>query len=190
MRYFATLLLIVLLYSCAAAQSNSLLDIENARLNHQEKAMLVLGGWAIGNIGLGMALRGGADGTTRRFHEMNAIWNVVNLGIAGVGYLSLGDPAGTAWEGLQENVGFGKILLFNAGLDVGYVLGGLYLMERSRRPDADADRLKGYGRSIILQGGFLFLFDLANYVIAQQRDGDYRLLLGGGSDGLGLLLTF
>ncbi|WP_157975988.1 DUF6992 family protein [Lewinella sp. IMCC34191] len=190
MKYVATLLFTILLTTCAPAQTLSLPEVENARLEHQRKAMLVLGGWAVGNIGLGMALRSRTEGSTRRFHEMNAIWNVVNLSIAGLSYFTLGEAAGTAIDGLQENGSFQKILLFNAGLDVGYVLGGLYLMERSRRPDADANRLKGHGRSIILQGGFLFLFDVANYLIAQRHDADYRLLLGGGGDGLGLLLTF
>ena len=151
--------------------------------------MVALGGWAVANIGVGLALRS-REGAAGRFHEMNAIWNVVNLGIAGIGYLTLGDPQTTAAGGWQENVGFEKILLFNAGLDVGYVLGGIYLTERSRRPGADADRLLGYGRSIVLQGGFLLVFDLANYFIAHGRDAGYRILLGGTSEGLGLTYTF
>ncbi|WP_146088763.1 DUF6992 family protein [Neolewinella xylanilytica] len=189
-----TLLFSVLLSTCAPAQTPvnapTLDELETARLNHQRQAMLVLGGWAVGNIGLGLALRERSSGSSRRFHEMNAIWNVVNLGIAGIGYLTLGEAAPTALAGWQENQGFQKILLFNAGLDVGYVLGGLYLMERSRRPDADGDRLQGYGRSIILQGGFLFLFDLVNFAIASGRDDDYAAMFGRVNDGIGLLLTF
>ena len=182
---------VVLLCSCAAAQSYpDLPALEHARLVHQQRAMLVLGGWAVGNIGLGLALRAGTDGSTRRFHEMNAIWNVVNLGIAGLGYYTLGGAESEILAGWRENISFEKILLFNAGLDVGYVLGGLYLRERARRPDADADRLRGYGGSIILQGGFLLLFDLANYYIAHGRDEPYRLLLGGTGEGVGLMLSF
>ena len=191
MRPALTLLLVVFLLSCAAAQSYpDLPGLETARLAHQQRAMLVLGGWAVGNIGVGLALRGNTEGSTRRFHEMNAIWNVVNLGIAGLGYFTLGGPETEVLSGWGENVSFEKILLFNAGLDVGYVLGGLYLRERARRPDADTDRLRGYGNSIVLQGGFLFVFDLVNYFIAQGRDEPYRLLLGGTSDGIGLMLSF
>ena len=176
--------------TCVLAQDMSdVLALETTRLAHQRNAMFVLGGWAVGNIGLGLALRD-AETTAGRFHEMNAIWNVVNLGIAGAGLLTLGGPESSALAGWGENLKFEKLLLFNAGLDVGYVLAGLYLTERARRPDADASRLRGYGRSVMLQGAFLFVFDLANYFLAHGRDDGYRLLLGGTSDGLGLTLTF
>ena len=191
MRVPFTLLLVIFLFSCAAAQDYSDLPVlENARLLHQQRAMLVLGGWAVGNIGVGLALRSNAEGSTRRFHEMNAIWNVVNLGIAGIGYFTLGGAETDILAGWRANLSFEKVLLFNAGLDVGYMLGGLYLRERANRPDADADRLRGYGSSIILQGGFLFLFDLANYFIAHGRDDAYGLLLGGTDNGMGLILSF
>ena len=191
MRATLIFLFVVLLFSCAAAQTYpDLSGLEEVRLGHQRKAMLALGGWAVGNIGLGLALRGHTEGSTRRFHEMNAIWNVVNLGIAGIGYFTLGGAETQVLAAWKENLSFEKILLFNAGLDVGYMLGGLYLRERSRRPDADADRLRGYGTSIILQGGFLFAFDLVNYFIAHGRDESYRLLLGGTPEGIGFLLTF
>ncbi|NJB87596.1 hypothetical protein GGR26_003380 [Lewinella marina] len=167
--------------------------LETARLRHQQTAMLVLGGWALGNIGLGLALRSRRTGEDRRFHEMNALWNTVNLGIAGLGYLSVArtDPTALgAFASLLENQGLQKILLFNAGLDVGYLAGGFYLLERARRPDVDRDRLRGYGRSIILQGGFLLAFDLVNYFLAAGRNPDYAPLLGVTSEGVGLTLGF
>ena len=162
------------------------------RLDHQRTAMLVLGGWAVGNIGLGLALRANSSGQRRRLHEMNALWNTVNLGIAAFGYYSaLREPTGldaiTSW---QKHVGFQNILLFNAGLDVGYLMGGLYLTERARRSGVDSDQLRGYGKSIMLQGGFLLLFDLANYFIASGRDEDYKILLGPVGEGMGLLYVF
>ncbi len=195
MKPYLLLLLGLFLGTCAPAQSLSegYAGPEAARLRHERTAMLVLGSWAVGNIGLGLALRSGTTGETRRFHEMNAIWNGVNLGIAGLGLLSaLGADAGAAGalESFRENEGFQKVLLFNAGLDVAYLVGGAYLIERARRPDADAERLRGYGKSILLQGGFLFVFDLANYFIAAGRDDAYLPLLGLTGDGLGLNLWF
>ncbi len=155
--------------------------------------MYLLGGWAVANIGLGLTLRSRTTGALRRFHEMNAIWNTVNLGIAGIGLVSVlrQEPGALgAFESLQENFGLQKVLLFNAGLDVGYIAGGLYLLERARRPEADNDRLRGYGRSVALQGGFLLAFDLVNYFIAAGRTEAYAPLLGVTADGLGLTLTF
>ena len=177
-----------LLAQSTPAELPNLLAFEQARLDHQRTAMYTLGGWAVLNIGAGLALRANTEGVDRRFHEMNAIWNVVNLGIAGIGYLGVvrEDPAAaTLFGATADHYSFQKVLLFNAGLDVGYVLGGLYLTERARRPDVDADLLRGYGRSIMLQGAFLFAFDLVNYFISAGRDGQLELLISGGGVGLG-----
>ncbi|TXF91542.1 hypothetical protein FUA23_02260 [Neolewinella aurantiaca] len=162
-------------------------------LDHQKTAMLTLGGWAVANIATGVALQGSADGATKHFHRMNALWNGVNLAIAGLGYYSAlkSDPA--AWDlatSLSKHQGFQKVLLFNAGLDVGYIMGGLYLTERAKRPDVNADQLKGFGQSIMLQGAFLMVFDLANYFIAAGRNTDIPLLLRATENGLGMIIHF
>ena len=175
------------------AQDLSLPDFNAANLGHQRGAMYVLGGWAALNITGGLILRGRTTGEARRFHEMNALWNTVNLAIAGAGYYSAvtADPSG--WDlatSLGKQHGFEKVLLFNAGLDVGYVMGGLYLRERANRPDADRDQLRGYGNAVILQGGFLFAFDLVNYFLASGRVEGLDLRLGQTAEGVGMILTF
>lgn len=164
-----------------------------ASLDHQRTAMLTLGGWAVANIALGASLQGSADGSAKHFHRMNALWNTVNLGIAGLGYLTAmkSDPA--AWDlatSLSKHQGFQKVLLFNAGLDVGYVMGGLYLTERAKRPDVNSDQLKGFGQSIMLQGAFLFVFDVANFLIASGHNDGIPVLLGSTGNGVGLLMSF
>ncbi len=138
------------------------------RLQRQKVGMLVLGTWAVGNIATGLVLQGRHSGSEKQFHLMNAGWNAVNLGIAAFGYINAmkADPASFGlYETAQQQHGFQKALLFNAGLDVGYVMGGLYLMERSKNAEKNVDQLKGFGKSIILQGSFLFVFDLVNYFI-------------------------
>ena len=47
-----------------------------------------------------------------------------------------------------------KVLLVNVALDFGYLLLGLYLIERGRR--LEKDRWIGFGKSILLQGAFSF----------------------------------
>ena len=96
---------------------------------------------------------------------MNAIWNGVNLAIAGLGYLNARKARAADFnltKSIKEHHKFQKILLFNAGLDIGYMVGGLYLMERGKNQSeqGDRDQMRGFGKSIILQGGFLFVFDL------------------------------
>ena len=167
----------------AWSQTNDLLlDFNQDRLQRQKTGMLVLGGWAVGNIATGLALTGQRSGPDKHFHAMNAGWNLVNLAIAGFGYFGAikADPASfDLYSTIHEHHKFQKVLLFNAGLDVGYMAGGLYLLERSRRGGKNADQLKGFGRSIMLQGAFLFAFDLVNYFVQAGHNDDLRDLLSG-----------
>jgi hypothetical protein len=122
--------------------------------------MKLLGGWALANIVTGSLARSQTSGTTRYFHEMNAGWNAVNLTIASAALLTLPDVSSwTLEQGYQEASRLDKILLFNAGLDLGYMALGYGLIERGKR--LDSSRLRGYGQSLLLQGAFLFVFDLA-----------------------------
>ena len=50
-----------------------------------------------------------------------------------------------------------RILWINTGLDVFYVLGGLWLMQTWGAGDP---LWRGHGLGIVIQGGFLFFFDL------------------------------
>ena len=146
-------------------------NLDRLQLNRQ--GMTVLGGWAIGNIGYSGIRYFGTTGRARGFHEMNVMWNAVNLGIAGLGYLG-SSPAGADSLGLAASVAeqakMEKVLLFNAGLDVGYILGGLYLRERSLRATPRwQDRMRGWGNSVVLQGGFLLAFDIGLYLLHQHH---------------------
>jgi hypothetical protein len=82
-----------------------------------------------------------------------------------------------------------NIFIFNAGLDVGYMAIGLYLMERSKNASKNQDLLKGYGSSLILQGGFLFAFDLVMYFVHKSNANlqMYPLMNG---DGIGMGIRF
>lgn len=159
------------------AQSEALLDFNQTRLQKQKRAMTVLGTWAVANIAVGAALQGNREGSDKYFHQMNIGWNAVNLGIAALGYWGVArtDPAALDLsQSISEAHRFQKILLFNAGLDVGYMLGGAYLIERAKNtaPDKNPARLDGFGRSIVLQGAFLFVFDLATfwYLAADNKE--------------------
>lgn len=95
----------------------------------------------------------------------------VNLVIAGFGYynaLNAGSDL-TLLETFAEQKGIENILLLNAGLDVGYMLGGLYLLERSKNVSKRQDMLKGFGQSIMLQGGFLFAFDVIMVIVHRNN---------------------
>jgi len=177
----------------AQPTSQELEQINRDRISLNSNGMLILGGWAVSNLvvgGIGMTQ---TSGNVRYFHQMNAAWNTVNLAIAGFGYYGLRNQSTsiTLSETITEFHNFEKILLFNAGLDVGYMAIGAYLWERGIR--TESARLKGYGQSMILQGGFLFVFDLVLYALSRSES---RALIQSldsvslSASGIGLSITF
>ncbi len=177
------------------AQSDSLFrEFHLERMKINESAMLVLGGWAVGNILVGTYGNFKASGEAKYFHQFNAAWNIVNLGIAAFGYFNAvnSDPSSmTNLEIIKDFNSLQNLLLLNAGLDVAYIATGFYLKERSKN-SSSSERLRGYGNSLLLQGGFLLVFDIVLYFI-HQNNADINLyphlesFLAGGV-GLGVTL--
>ena len=169
---FQTILFVVICATIASAQSDSLLqEFHLSRTNINQNAMLILGGWAAGNILIGTYGNFKASGNSKYFHQFNALWNVVNLGIATFGYLNAinSDPSSmTRLEIIKGYNSLQSFLLLNAGLDAAYIAAGLYLKEKSKN-STSAVRLKGYGNSLLLQGAFLLAFDVSLYFIHQNN---------------------
>jgi hypothetical protein len=162
-------------WGVAAAQNQNAAPLVNlpadslnaARTSLNVKAMSALGAWAVGNIavnGLLLLTRPSHDrrGEAYYFQQMNVFWNVVNLGLAAGGvYSSLTEEWSgiSLFETVERQASLERILLFNAGLDVGYMVAGLWMLERAKT-SADSEAMwRGYGHSLLLQGGFLLAFD-------------------------------
>lgn len=152
----------------AQIQDFSVKNYSQNSIDIQKSGMMILGTWATLNIFTGGIGNFRARGKEKYFHQMNAAWNFVNLGIAGIGYygamnanLNVADI-----ELLTEMQKFDRILLINAALDIGYMATGAYLWKRGQ--NNSNLRLEGYGQSIVLQGAFLFSFDLFLYLIHNQ----------------------
>ncbi|MFC0262124.1 DUF6992 family protein [Fontibacter flavus] len=169
----------------AQDQRIGLKQYNKARIQYNKNGMLILGSWAIGNIIWGGIMAGRTSGELRGFNQMNAYWNSVNLLIAGLGYYSAMKevPSGDFWETLQSQQNIEKILLVNAGLDVAYMAGGLYMLERGRR--LDNIRLSGFGKSVIMQGAFLMTFDTVKFLIHNSHGKELPKILENISLGLG-----
>lgn len=151
--------------------SEQLQNFHQQRKDINETAMLVLGGWAAGNILAGTYGNFKSSGEAKYFHQFNAMWNVVNLGIAAFGYFNAvnSDPSTmTNLEIIKDFNSLQNFLLLNAGLDVAYIATGFYLKERAKN-SSSAERLRGYGNGLLLQGGFLLAFDIALYFIHQSN---------------------
>ena len=143
-------------------------------ISSMQVGMTVLGGWALSNLVIGGVGRQRTEGSIRYFHEMNAGWNVINLGIAALGYLSLPEVGPTSrLEMLQDLNRTDQVLLFNTGLDLAYIALGYGLWERGRR--TDASRYVGYGQSLMVQGAFLFAFDAALAYMHSDLTGRLRV---------------
>lgn len=176
--------------------SDSLFAFHQNRMSINESAMLVLGTWATGNILIGTYSNFKSTGEAKYFHQFNAMWNVINLGIASFGYFNAinSDPETMSnLEILNDYTSLQSFLLLNAGLDVAYIMTGFYLKERAKN-SASAERLRGYGNSLLLQGGFLLMFDVALYFIHQNNANINlyphleSLLSGGVGVGIALIL--
>ncbi len=121
--------------------------------------MWTLGGWAVANFILGGSLYF-IDPAHQAFHEMNVFWNTVNAGLAVSALISSyrsNAPETLAAE-IRAQHRLEKTLLVNAGLDVGYIMTGFFL--RQYAENVAEPRFAGWGSSLILQGGFLFVFDV------------------------------
>lgn len=132
-------------------------------LSLQKTGMIVLTSWAGLNILSGFIGNFRYTNDAKYFFQMNAAWNVVNLGIATYGLAGIANTALNLESNLMlsEMQKFDRFLLINAGLDLIYIATGFYLLNKGIRDNKS--RFIGYGRSIILQGGFLLLFDLILY---------------------------
>lgn len=102
-----------------------------------------LGRWALGSVVAGALLS--ADPRTRGFGRQTAAWGAVDGAIALVGARRQAAGRTTPPDRLR------RVLLVNAGLDVGYLAAGAWL---ARRP-----RWRGDGAAVVVQGAFLLWLD-------------------------------
>lgn len=130
--------------------------------------MIGLGSWATANfVASGIGWASAPNEEMKSFHQMNVLWNTVNIGLAIPGYLkakkenrALGFSETISAQHKTE-----KIFLINSGLDIGYISAGLLLRSEARTNLEKRDQFNGFGNGLLLQGGFLLVFDLTAYFI-------------------------
>ncbi|MFN5372341.1 MAG: DUF6992 family protein [Bacteroidia bacterium] len=146
-------------------------------------AMKTLAIWSGSQIASGLVLAATQDGWQKQFFGFNAAWNVVNgtLAYAGLMRLRNEEPASDPVLALHRYTRTERILMLNCGLDLAYIATGFALNNMAKNTSAGLtyNRLKGYGTSLYLQGGFLLLFD-GIYALALKQGSDYyRTILRG-----------
>jgi hypothetical protein len=162
---------IVLVASGVAAQETHQSFFEKST-SINNTGMFVLGTWAVANMAVGAYGWANYQGQSKYFHQMNLFWNTVNFSIAGIALysnFSSDITSMTAAEMMSEHSKIQRLYLINAGLDVLYVGTGFLLKHFAENNTKRQNLLKGYGNSVILQGSFLFVFDLVMYGIQHSR---------------------
>jgi hypothetical protein len=165
-----TTIIFLLLSASTAFGQVSQYQSEFNKIN--ENLMLGLGSYAIGNFAVsGAAYFASEDQSTKHFHEMNVMWNTVNLGLAVPGYLKAkrGGKVLTLEEMIKEQKKTETIFLVNDVLDLGYIATGIWMRNEAVNQGDKADMFKGYGNSLILQGSFLLAFDAYAYYLHRNH---------------------
>lgn len=147
-------------------------DFYKRSLSVNNAGMYVLGSWAITNMAVGAYGWARNDGSNKYFHQMNLFWNTVNISIAGFALYNnyTTDISLLSNEGMMnQHKMMERLFLINAGLDILYMGGGYYLTHIAKKKTKRKEMFNGYGRSVILQGGFLFVFDLIMYGIQRNN---------------------
>ncbi|MCC5927368.1 MAG: hypothetical protein JJU41_12495 [Bacteroidetes bacterium] len=147
------------LYTTALMQTQSyndgLLQQYVERQQQMKRNKYVLLGWGAANM-LSGALLIGSD--YQDFGVMNASWGAINTGIAIFALRdsrSRADSAPSHWQMLRDEQQFNRIVALNTGLDVGYMIAGLAMMQ-----EGNSSMIRQYGTSVLVQGAFLFAYDL------------------------------
>jgi hypothetical protein len=185
------LTIILILFCASAFAQDSLKYYNNLRINTTSSGMKVLGGWGILNLGTGaiwgwnnkstsvyadlggsqVAYSKGISREGQYFFQMNTIWGAVDFGTALLGYANIQKYRKknlNAAETLEQQKKLEKIFLVNGALDIGYLGVGTYL--KLAGDSRKSPMMKGYGESILMQGGFLLIFDGLMYH-AEKRNG-------------------
>jgi hypothetical protein len=195
MKSFLLLLFFIIMNNCYSQQI-SMNEFNNQRMKITRQSMTMLAGWGAANLIYSGASATSAKGSDKYFHQMNLIWGGVNLTLGTLGsFLAKNQDGLNYYESLKKQSTVEKIFLFNAGLDVAYVVGGFYIKEKSNNNVLSTEKNKGHGNSLILQGSALFFYDGILFLIHQSHGKQlYKLAdkiqISSTVNGIGLLVKF
>jgi len=127
--------------------------------------------WSVASIVLGGWLMRKDNADQRGFGQQAAAWGVIDAAIALGGWFgsqrrSRAADAGSAEVQAKETRSLRRLLWINTGLDVLYMLGGFLW---ARRADPQKRGWAGHGWGVVVQGAFLFVFDLVHALLLKDR---------------------
>ncbi|NJK81201.1 MAG: hypothetical protein HC893_00660 [Chloroflexaceae bacterium] len=129
---------------------------------YQQQVLDILKAWGLGSVGVGALCMLSQESVMRQFGWQALTWGGIDAALAQAGQVNAQKKAWQAAHGAmtvanegQEIRNFHRILIINTVLDVGYILGGLWLVLSS----AGRRERIGMGMGIVVQGSFLMVYD-------------------------------
>ena len=164
MKVYLSALMLMTMAMAYSQQKNfsQLTEIQSTQQKRVKQGLIGLTSWGTLNVVGGLILRSQSSGETKYFHEMNAGFNSVNLilGVAGLFDIRKEKPQDYA-SVVQFQNQMEKVYLINSGLDVAYMASGWAIYNRGLSQTGEEQaRSYGYGKSLVLQGGFLLAYDV------------------------------
>ena len=124
----------------------------------QERVLSVLWRWGLASVAAGLPALIVRNAVVRQAGMQTIAWGAIDAALAFFGRRGARERLRRGSnDALVQARRFRLIVLINAGLDVGYIVGGWRLVRGAR---GRAERA-GMGLGIIVQGLFLLLFDSA-----------------------------
>jgi hypothetical protein len=158
-----TLLVTFFLLITLLVSSQKLIDFNAHQQKINRTGMTVLGSWAVGNIAWGISGINSTNVSYANFSQMNLSWGAINFCLALPGYLRSKKSFYNDYDlskSYSEQIKLEKTFLANGMLDIAYMTFGGLLLQRSKWDLERQDQLTGFGQSILIQGAFLFVFDV------------------------------
>ena len=166
MKYKKFLVAITLiLYMPLVLKSQDSTSIHDLFYKKQQQSLSLLSGWSVGNLiysPLSTNNLFSPESSNEYFHQMNFSWNLLNVGIAGLGHIIVNKDSKKPWDMKtlhNKKKKAEKSIIINMGLDLAYMATGLLLKNNAQKNNSEYSLNKGYGNSLILQGGYLLFYD-------------------------------
>ena len=157
--------LTIIFYLPLTLKSQDSTSIHDLFYKKQQQSLSLLSGWSVVNLiysPLATKNLFSPETTNEYFHQMNFSWNLINVGIAGIGHIIVNKDSKKPWDMktlYDKKKKAEKSIIINMGLDLAYMVTGLLLKNNAKKLTSEHSMNKGFGNSLILQGGYLLFYD-------------------------------
>jgi len=103
MKNILVLLMLLPVFKNCFSQQMELNQFNDKRRHIDKTALKVLGAYSAANIIYGTIAASQTSGSNQYFHQMNAVWNGITLGIAAIGHFTKKKETGLSFSQSQKN---------------------------------------------------------------------------------------